>query len=334
MQPRHSLSVEHALSRLRLDRRRLVSEEARIGRPRVLTGSHRLPRVVGWLLAYTVVVILWGAFVRATGSGAGCGSHWPLCNGEVIPREPRLDTLIELGHRITSGLLGLFVLGVVVAVFRAFPPKHPARQAVGWSLFFVVTEALIGAGLVRFEWVGANDSEARVYMMALHLTNTFLLLAAITMTVWWIGGNRALPQSSSRIALLSATLVAVLVVGASGAVTALGDTLLLQAGVSPDESPVLTSLIRARSYHPTLAIAGFFVVVVAVWLVGSNRYGRLAVGVFALQLALGAVNVKLMAPVWMQLLHLGASNVLWILLVLFVSEAVSARDVASAEVGG
>ncbi|HSF17971.1 MAG TPA: COX15/CtaA family protein [Vicinamibacteria bacterium] len=298
-----------------------------MGRPRVLRGSHRLAGVVGWLLAYTVVVILWGAFVRATGSGAGCGSHWPLCNGEVVPREPRLDTLIELGHRITSALLGLFVLGVVVAVFRRFPSGHPAREATGASLFFVITEALIGAGLVRFEWVGANDSEARVYMMALHLTNTFLLLAAITMTAWWIGGKRALPQSLSRIALLSAAPVAVLVVGASGAVTALGDTLLLQAGLTPDESPVLAGLVRARSYHPVLAIAGFFVVVVVVRLVGSSRYGRLAVGVFALQLALGAVNVQLMAPVWMQLLHLGASNVLWILLVLFVVEAVSAGDV-------
>lgn len=238
-----------------------------------------------------------------------------------------MDTLIELGHRITSALLGLFVLGVVVAVFRRFPSGHPAREATGASLFFVITEALIGAGLVRFEWVGANDSEARVYMMALHLTNTFLLLAAITMTAWWIGGKRALPQSLSRIALLSAAPVAVLVVGASGAVTALGDTLLLQAGLTPDESPVLAGLVRARSYHPVLAIAGFFVVVVVVRLVGSSRYGRLAVGVFALQLALGAVNVQLMAPVWMQLLHLGASNVLWILLVLFVVEAVSAGDV-------
>ncbi len=40
------------------------------------------------VLLWNVLVALWGAYVRATGSGAGCGSHWPTCNGEILPRAP------------------------------------------------------------------------------------------------------------------------------------------------------------------------------------------------------------------------------------------------------
>ncbi len=157
-----------------------------------------------WLLTgYTVVVILWGAFVRATGSGAGCGSHWPLCNGEVIPHSPGVETLIELGHRLSSGLLGICVLTLVLAAFRAYPRGHRVRQGAMWTLLFVVTESLLGAGLVTFEWVAANDSQERVYVMAFHLVNTFLLLAVMTLTAWFANGGgpvrlRGRPPGNSR----------------------------------------------------------------------------------------------------------------------------------------
>ena len=73
------------------------------------------------VLGFNLLVILWGAFVRATGSGAGCGSHWPLCNGEVLPRAPALATLIEFSHRLTSGVALLLVIGLVVGAWRGFP---------------------------------------------------------------------------------------------------------------------------------------------------------------------------------------------------------------------
>src|SRR5262245_62215656 len=78
-----------------------------------------------WLtLGITIVVIVWGAVVRATGSGAGCGSHWPLCNGVVVPRSPSMATLIELGHRLTSGLALLLVLGLVIGAWRQIGRAH------------------------------------------------------------------------------------------------------------------------------------------------------------------------------------------------------------------
>ncbi len=194
-----------------------------------------------------------------------------------------------------------------------------------------MAEALIGAGLVRFEWVASNVSEARVYVMALHLVNTFLLLAAMTLTAWFADtdGARRL-RSTAGVALSAAgALFAVLVVGANGAVTALGDTLVFTAGINPEDSPLVAKLVASRFYHPTMAIAAFFVVVgVVLWLrprVGetARRYGFSVVAVFAMQLFLGAVNVFLKAPVWMQLVHLAVADVLWILLVLMSAEALT-----------
>jgi heme A synthase len=282
-------------------------------------------------LGYTVLVILWGAFVRATGAGAGCGSHWPLCNGVVIPRAPTVETLIELGHRLSSGVLGILVVAFNVFAFRELPPGHGARRFAFVSLLFVVAEALLGAGLVRFEWVASNVSQARVYVMAFHLVNTFLLLAAMTLTAWFAGtdGARRL-RSTAGVALpIGGALLAVLVVGANGAVTALGDTLVLTAGIKPEESPLVAKLVAARFYHPTMAVAAFiFVVGVVLWLrprVGptSRRHGLTVLAIFGVQLLLGAVNVFLKAPVWLQLLHLGAADLLWVFLVLMTAEALT-----------
>lgn len=231
--------------------------------------------------------------------------------------------------------MGVLVVAFNVFAFRAFPPGHGARRLGFVSLLFVVAEALIGAGLVRFEWVASNVSEARVYVMALHLVNTFLLLAAMSLTAWFAGRDRAVVRSTSSriVASCAGALIAVLVLGASGAVTALGDTLVFTAGIAPGESPLVARLVATRSYHPTIAVAVFFVVLgVVLWLrprVGppARRYGLMGLAVFGAQLLLGAVNVFLKAPVWMQLVHLAVADVLWILLVLMSVEALtSARD--------
>jgi heme A synthase len=211
------------------------------------------------------------------------------------------------------------------------PPGHGARRFAFVSLLFVVAEALIGAGLVRFEWVAANVSEARVYVMALHLVNTFLLLAAMTLAAWFAGadGRRTVRGTGGILLPLAAALIAVLIVGANGATTALGDTLVFTAGITPEQSPLVARLVAARFYHPAMAIAAFVLVALVVfWLrpragVKARRRGVLVIAVFAAQLVLGAVNVLLKAPVWMQLLHLGFADLLWILLVLMAAEALA-----------
>src|SRR5215210_7122332 len=149
----------------------------------------RLARFAWGVLAYNIAVILWGAFVRASGSGAGCGSHWPLCNGEVLPREPRIETIIELTHRVTSGIALLLVVGLVVMAYRHRPKGHPAHRAAVLTLIFMLTEAAVGAGLVLFELVADNQSMARAMFMATHLINTFFLLGAMTLTAHFASGR-------------------------------------------------------------------------------------------------------------------------------------------------
>ena len=282
-------------------------------------------RFTWFLLAYTLCVILWGAFVRATGSGAGCGSHWPLCNGEVIPRAATLETLIEFTHRLSSGLLGAFVLVALVWAYRLYPRRHLVRALVLGVVLLVLSEALIGAGIVRFEWVAENVSIARLLTMAFHLLNTFFLVAVMTALCWVVANDfhGPLPRLESHSLL---ALIAVLVVGMSGAVIALGDTLVLGAGLNPEDSPLLARIVAARWTHPGLAIAAFATTGLASWRQYARhlpsvhpvplRTARWAVGLFALQLALGGVNVWLRAPVTIQLAHLLLSDLIWICLVL------------------
>ncbi len=295
----------------------------------------RFARFCWGVLGYNVLVILWGAFVRATGSGAGCGSHWPTCNGEIIPRPQSVETLIEFTHRATSGLALLAVLALFVWAFRTHPRKHIVRLGASLSLFFIITEALLGAGLVLFEWVAHNTSVARAISMPLHLLNTFLLLAALTLTAWWASGGAVfrLRGQGRLLHVLVGGLLAVLVVGMTGAVIALGDTLFLGLGVQPEGSPLVRTLIAIRPIHPVVAVlAGVYLSTAGIWVLNQRPHPVVARLVMALmllyvvQLLAGAVNVVLKAPVWMQLLHLLLSDVLWVVLVLLSAAALSAEQ--------
>jgi heme A synthase len=287
------------------------------------------------VLAYNVLVILWGAFVRATGSGAGCGSHWPTCNGEIIPRPQSVETLIEFAHRASSGLALLAVVAMFVWTFRAYPRKHVVRLGAALSLFFIITEALVGAGLVLFEWVAHNTSVARAISMAVHLVNTFLLLASLTLTAWWASGGAAfrLRGQGRVLSVLISELLVILVVGVTGAVIALGDTLFLGLGVQPEQSPLVRTLIAIRPIHPIVAVmAGVYLSAAGIWVLNQRPHpvvGRLVMTLmllYVVQLLAGAVNVVLKAPVWMQLLHLLLSDMLWVVLVLFSAAALAAEQ--------
>ncbi len=279
----------------------------------------------GWLvLAYNVLVIVWGAYVRATGSGAGCGSHWPLCNGEIIPRAPAVETLIELTHRLTSGLAGLLVLAMVIGAFRLYPRRHIVRLGTLLSLLFIITEALIGMLLVRYEWVARDVSYERAVMMAVHLANTLLLLGALTLTAYWASGGtrfRVRGQGWIGVGILTA-LVLMLLVSVSGAITALGDTLLKLGAI--DQSPVIgRTLLALRIYHPWLAIGVGVYFLTGLTALTLQRFTRFTVRLcvafnllYVGQLLIGALNVWLKAPVWMQLVHLTITDLLWVLLVL------------------
>ena len=286
--------------------------------------NDRIGRFAWGVLLYNVAVILWGAYVRATGSGAGCGSHWPLCDGQVVPRGGGAAMLIEFSHRLTSGVALLAVVALLVWIWRVCPPGHPARKGAAWSLFFILTEAAIGAGLVLFELVADNASMARALFMAAHLLNTFVLLACLALTAEWLSGaGRVRPARHPRAALaVAAGVFALLATGTSGAVAALGDTLFpsasLTAALEADLSATSHFLIRLRVLHPALAVGtGLLLMVAAPRLAAtaSARARGLARGVAMLagvQLAAGFLNVVLLAPVWMQLAHLLLADAIWI----------------------
>lgn len=301
----------------------------------------RLARFAWIVLVYNIGVILWGAYVRATGSGAGCGSHWPLCNGQVVPRAPTVETLIEFSHRLTSGLALLAVAALLVWTWRSCPPGHPARRGAVLSMVFMLAEAGVGAALVLFRLVADNASLARALFMAVHLVNTFALVACLTLTAHWLSGGAPVrpgprPGTAAGLALFGAGL---LLVGTSGAVAALGDTLYpassLAEGLWADLSPTSHLLIRLRVLHPALAIG----VSVALALL-APRYARrtperrarragLAVVLLAgAQVAAGFVNVLLLAPVWMQMLHLLLADALWIAFVLLAASALAGERTA------
>src|SRR5579864_1582700 len=280
------------------------------------------------VLAVAVLVIVWGAVVRATGSGAGCGQHWPLCNGEIIPLAPTTATIIEFGHRVSSGLILILSVTLVVAALRTFPRAHPARRAAGLALIFVGVEAAIGAGIVLLQLVEHNASTLRAGYVGLHLVNTMFLTGALTATAWFARPRATEWPDERRVRWtrwLAAGLVAVLVVAAAGAVVALGDTLFPQptlvAGLAADFDPASHALIRLRVWHPVLAA------VTSVYLIGVisrsdalddptvRRPARLALALVAGQLALGAVNLITLAPLTLTMAHLLVSNALWVVLV-------------------
>lgn len=283
-------------------------------------------RYFSWaVLAYNLGVILWGAYVRATGSGAGCGAHWPTCQGQVIPRSAQMETIIEYTHRLSSGLVLLLALALFFWAWRSFPRGHLLRRSSALVLLFTVTEALVGAGLVLFGLVAENDSTYRAAAMIAHLINTFLLLGSLSLTVWWAtnGAPERLSWHGKISGLLLVGLVGLLALGASGAVAALGDTLFpsssLEEALRQELSPASHLFIRLRMLHPFLAVLlAAYVAGLALWLRrnftapfldGVTGY---VLAIFVAQLFLGALNVALLAPVFMQLIHLLVADLLWI----------------------
>jgi heme a synthase len=282
--------------------------------------SHRAFARFAWsVLAYNVAVVLWGAYVRATGSGAGCGNHWPLCDGAVTLVSASFHKFVEYTHRAMTGLDGPLVLVLVVWAFRAFPRQHPARRAATLSGVFLVTEALLGAMLVKLQHVAQN---ADAYSESAHLVNTLSLLACLALTAWF-GMDFPAPKLRGKAAWMAGiSLAAVMLLSITGVIAALGDMLFpaatLAAGLAQDFNPASSLLLRLRGLHPLIAA------VVAGWLtlyaVGRLRFAKAAalrvVALVWLQLLAGLMNFLLRAPVWMQIVHLLVADLLWIALVL------------------
>ncbi len=285
-----------------------------------------------------LLVILWGSWVRITGSGAGCGDHWPLCNGVVVPKEAGQKTFIEFAHRVSSAIAGLMGLALVVVAFRRLPRGHRARGAAAAQFVFLIIEALLGRMLVKRGLVVDDDSVERAVVMGLHLVNTYLLIAWTVLCALWSrvsltsdAHNDAANPRVPGLGALWTIAIFIVLMSVTGAVTALGDT-IFPPHVRPSGgfmerledlfSPGEHFLVRMLVLHPIIAVIGSIAMVGLVWRFRLGRVGgsvRLLVWTIGFQLAFGLLNVLLKAPGWAQLIHLLLAEIMWAIFVLIAS---------------
>lgn len=296
-----------------------------------------------FVLAYNIVVILWGVFLRASKSGDGCGQHWLTCHGEVIPSAPELKTVIEFSHRLTSGLAFLFVLALLIWAFRKYKKGSAVRKTAVGSFIFILTEALVGAGLVLTGNTAETYTPVRPFWMAGHLINTFVLLAFLTLTLWFAaGGNRLRIKENRRLAwVLGMGAAGIFAIGITGSIAALSNMLFpsesLAAGIAQDLSGASHTIVRLRVLHPISSVViGVFLFVAAGWIKreageGSSGFWSGAVSLIVIaQLAFGGLTLVSGAPIVMQLVHLLLADALWISYVLLAASTLSAAEKPSA----
>ena len=301
--------------------------------PRTQANQIRYAWFAWAVLAFNIPVILWGAYVRVSYSGDGCGAHWPFCNGQALPQNMTKPTIIEFTHRMMTSVDTILVIALVALAFWLFPKRHAVRRYAIASFGFLFIEALLGAGLVIFRKVAHDQSAGRVWYLSAHLTNTMLLLAALTLTAW-LASTRF-----SRFRILEAppallwSAVVTVFISITGTIAALGDMLFpsatLMEGMRQDLSSASPVLIRLRMLHPIIAILGAaFIIWVALTLwknspaptVRKSAVRLIALCVF--QLFWGAANLSLLAPIWMQLSHLLIADFVWIAMLLTVAASV------------
>ncbi|MDX2472059.1 MAG: COX15/CtaA family protein [SAR324 cluster bacterium] len=284
---------------------------------------------------YNLLVVVWGAYVRATGSGAGCGRHWPVCNGEIIPPDPSFTTMVEYSHRLTSGLALIGALMLYMIARKLWEKGQIVRKAAGWTLFFMLTEATLGAGLVLLELVADDVSVLRIISMPAHLVNTFLLIGTMALTAWWASWGAPTRLKRENWTKMHAAVLFLLLVGISGAITALGDTLFpVDAFGDRDPSTLAAQfLIKMRIVHPAMAVTiGGVIAYMAlqytqiIYQPLTRTLARILMTVIMFQVGVGAFNIILRVPVWLQMFHLFTADVVWISLVLLTAQVMAVES--------
>jgi len=297
------------------------------GSLQIVRPSRKIAHFAWFTVSFNIAVILWGAYVRTTGAGAGCGGHWPLCNGNVIPEMAQPQTVVEFVHRITSGSALLMIALLMIWCWRKGTKRDWTRYSSICTFILLMNEALLGALLVVTGHVGFDQSASRALFLCLHFANTLLLLASLSLTARWLSRGdsyfavRREPRDWIAIGL---GLASVLTVGVTGSLAALGDTIFpiqsLQLSLIQDFSRSSEVLLRLRILHPVSAVLGSIYVL---WIILriSRMQGRplrtlaLLGALLPVQVALGVSNVLLLAPIWLQITHLFVADLLWISLV-------------------
>lgn len=272
-------------------------------------------------LGYTIAVILWGAWVRISNSGAGCGDHWPLCQGAVVPLGHGGRTWVEFGHRLMTGLFGIAVMAIAVWHWRPLRGSSIGRSSIVALLLATLSEVLIGRFLVVRGLVEDDDSLARIAVAALHLGNTYVLIAAVVGILFAVScgaGAIRFVRRPSVAALLAIT--ALLIAGMTGAIAAVANTLYpslsLAQGIRDDLSSAAPLAVQLRIFHPLLAaIAAAVTWKYAAGAPQAARHHKVLLILLGVQLLLGVLAILLAAPLALKLAHLAVSDLLWCALI-------------------
>jgi len=267
-------------------------------------------------IVLSILSILAGAFVRATGSGDGCGSTWPTCKGKIIPQLSDTSEVIEFSHRSVSGIL-LIVTLIIFIKSRNMSKGSIVRTTVNFLTFFVLFEAAIGAVIVLYEWVGLNSSLPRIIAVPIHLVNTFGLLACYAILYKVLLNNfKNIKQLWDRRFVFIAFLF--LLSGATGSITALADVLFPSAsfyeGLMEDFDRTSELLTRLRILHPMVA-TGLSVALIIESRKIQKDY-KIDVKFFQIlvfiAVILGVLNVLSNILLLLSILHLAIADLLWI----------------------
>ncbi len=278
-----------------------------------------------WILGYSLLVIIFGAFVRASLSGDGCGVHWPDCYGSILPKGAPLQTYIELTHRTTSGFLIILSAALAIASFRLFPKGSLHRKAGLLTLVSVLISAAIGAALVLNKWVEFDRSAARAITMPLHLVNNYFLIGTLLLLALpaEIVNKIRFRKQGEVGGLVWGSLTAMFVLGGTGALSAMGKTAFsnelataqglsdrLQLHMAADAHPLLKGGIS----HPLIATGAFILILLTCRQLVRRRpseqvsfWSNMTSGSMVFQMLLGLVNLIASAPVALQLFHLAAA---------------------------
>jgi heme A synthase len=293
----------------------------------------RFSKFTWFVLGFNVLVVVWGVFLRASKSGDGCGKYWLTCHGEVIPSAPEFKTIIEFSHRVMSGLDVFLVLGLLIVILVYFKGDKQLKLFAILSFVFIVTEALIGAGLVLTGNVAETHTATRPLWAVGHLINTFLLLGSLAITAWLAsGGNKFINLRNKKLVWIAvAGTIAICFVGVTGSIASLTNMLFpsesVIEGIKKDFAPDSNYLLRIRILHPFGAVAASVLLgFIAAWLKSKHEDSRAVVvlsglvSVFVLlQVIVGAMTLLTGAPIIMQLIHLLLADGVWIAWVLMIA---------------
>ena len=268
-------------------------------------------------LIFTLLTIFWGAWVRLSFSGDGCGNSWPLCENKVFPEN--IKALTEWMHRLSSGLSLIFILLLLVMAFKIYPKNHGVRSFSTASFILILIEALIGAGLVLSGLVGLNTETLRVLVLAVHSVNSLLLAGALTlcykMSCWEKRGEKITENLKLKSPMIFFVLLFPLL-ALTGNIASLAGQLFPSESLSSawalDLLPSAHISLKIRPFHPLLAVS--FLLGLVFFAFSKKHLLAPTLAVLGV-VVFGFATLIFLSPLWMKITHLVLAYCLWIFLV-------------------